>query len=91
MKFINHITVTTGHKRQSPRSEIEQKTLDEMVLWVKRILAGETFAIFYGEPYLLSCDAHNESMLIATLHTAESDMIRVGVCLNQDQASKTLQ
>lgn len=36
MNYINHITLSTGHCRRSPRSEVHDETLDILVPWLNQ-------------------------------------------------------
>lgn len=40
-QYMNHITLTTGHNRKSPRSEVSQKTIDLIAPWLKEAIKSE--------------------------------------------------
>ena len=48
MKTMNHITMTTGHNRVSPRSEVQQGTMKMVTTWMLMALAD-------GKPTPLPC------------------------------------
>lgn len=39
-RYLEHLTLTTGHSRRSPRSEVPDEVVSTLRLWLDRALAG---------------------------------------------------
>lgn len=42
MSYLNHITLSTGHNRRSPRSEVSDDVTAWLSPWLDKLLAGES-------------------------------------------------
>ncbi|TNH04953.1 hypothetical protein FHQ26_05505 [Testudinibacter sp. TR-2022] len=60
-KYINHLTVNTGHSRKSPKSEVAQDTLDMLKPWVRDMLKGYSVSIA-DENYACKIGKHNAKL-----------------------------
>lgn len=71
-RFVRHITIETGHERDSPRSEVGDGMIALLTLWIDRALAGERVPIERVDPpCLLTMTAHGKCAT-ATIVLAES-------------------
>lgn len=78
MSTMSHITITTGHHRASPRSEVYDETLDLLEPLLRRVVAGETVAVPNVKPVCaLTGAATGDALILTVWGPSTEDMGRI--------------
>lgn len=83
-KYIYHITTTTGHSRESPKSEVMPDTLNILKGWVEKMLNGEQMAIT-NQRYSCRAEMHDSKFCEFVISRIDeqmhhTDLVRFVVC-----------
>ncbi|MGV7078513.1 hypothetical protein ACWA5Z_06865 [Testudinibacter sp. P80/BLE/0925] len=89
--YIDHITVNTGHRRKSPRSEVAKEILPMLKTWIKDMLGGIARGI--NDQYLCKIGRHNAKMcefLICRTDEmmAEQEIAKAVLCTHSREKAK---
>lgn len=83
-KYLYHVTVTTGHARKSPRSEVSDDTINILKTWISDMLKGDLRGIVDSH-YSCRAGQYNAKMIefiISRLSDdfKQVDLVRFVVC-----------
>lgn len=77
-RALNHVTLTTGHSRLSPRSEVRESMIATLLPLVARALEGEHVPVPNCPGYTMRGARHGRCCLV-TLYAVEDDGQQVPV------------
>lgn len=89
-KFIEHVTLSTGHVRRSPRSEVADEIVGMLVPHIEAIKGGAKVALFEDEPYQINGVISGQWAAI-TLWREDAPLLTVGVCWHSRSSRKVWQ
>ncbi|TYB18508.1 lactate dehydrogenase [Aggregatibacter actinomycetemcomitans] len=83
-KYLYHVTVTTGHARKSPRTEVSDDTINILKTWISDMLKGDLRGIVDSH-YSCRAGQYNAKMIefiISRLSDdfKQVDLVRFVVC-----------
>ena len=61
-RYVQHVTLDSGHVRRSPRAEVRDDIVSMLDGWIGRMLAGETVSA--GSGMLLTAQARGRCLLV---------------------------
>lgn len=89
MSYLNHITLSTGHNRQSPQSEVSADVIEWLRPWLDKLLSGGV-PLPLPEPSLAqySAAAHIEQGgLVMTVFAGAEALVTFAVAARSRQAA----
>ena len=88
--YINHLTISTGHSRRSPRAEVGDDTLTWLVPWLRKAVALGTpqpLPVAALARYSLLAQVE-DGALLATLYAGpDAPLVTIGVAQRSRQAA----
>lgn len=88
MSYINHITLSTGHSRRSPRTEVGNDVIAWLRPWLDKLLGGTPLPL--PEPSLdhYSASAHIEQGgLVMTIYAGAAALVTMAVAARSRQSA----
>lgn len=87
MKYIEHITLNSGHTRRSPREEVRDETIARIQPWITDVAQGRTVTLFEDEGFTLHGVVQSKWGVVF-LEDHGAPLITLGVCWHsRDSAS----
>jgi hypothetical protein len=87
-RWLNHLTMTTGHLRRSYRSEV----IDQAIAWGREAIQQTTLAgpmplPQLGPDYLLHCTRETSQTLLCSVWRGEAVCVTFGICGHNKQGA----
>lgn len=91
MSYLNHITISTGHTRRSPRAEVSASTTTALRPWLKICLAKDAAVPLpssLGDSFTLSASIISGGLVCHVAHKTDGVMVTFGVAERSRQSGE---
>lgn len=76
-RYIEHVTLDTGHARRSPRAEVDNDVVRMLAGWITRALAGESVPVADGTR--LTAQARGKCLLAEIVDADLKPLATIGI------------